>query len=165
MKCLYVIFLCSVFPLISVFSQTPSSQEEAKAIEKLISKMTLEEKVGMLHGNSKFTSAGVPRLGIPEWSLSDGPHGVREEIERDSWNSARWTNDSSTCFPTATALAATWNPALAFSEGQVLGEEARYRKKDVLLGPGVNIIRTPLGGRDFEYLSEDPFLASVLAVN
>jgi beta-glucosidase len=87
----------------------------------------------MLHGNSKFTSTGVPRLNIPEWHLSDGPHGIREEIQRDSWNPAGWTDDASTCFPTATALAATWNPALAQLEGEALGEEARHRKKDVLI--------------------------------
>lgn len=164
MKVICVFYLCFVAALFSGWSQTSTTKEEMKSVENYLSKMTLEEKVGMLHANSKFTSSGVPRLGIPEWCLSDGPHGVREEIERDSWNSAKWTNDASTCFPTATALAATWNPDLARLEGQVLGEEARYRKKDVLLGPGVNIIRTPLGGRDFEYLSEDPFLASAMAV-
>ena len=126
--------------------------------------MTLEEKVGLLHGNSKFYVAGVERLGIPEWSLSDGPHGVRAEINRHDWAYAGWTNDSASYFPTGTAFAAAWNPELAYRRGEVLGEEARWRKKDVLLGPGVNIIRSPLCGRNFEYMSEDPYMNSVLAV-
>jgi len=117
-----------------------------------------------LHGNSKFYVAGVERLGIPEWSLSDGPHGVRAEINRHDWAYAGWTNDSASYFPTGTAFAATWNPELAYRRGEVLGEEARWRKKDVLLGPGVNIIRSPLCGRNFEYMSEDPYMNSVLAV-
>jgi beta-glucosidase len=144
------------------FSQKDKAVE--KKIQSLIKKMTLIEKVGLLHGNSKFYTAGVPRLGIPEWALSDGPHGVRAEMNRHNWNYAGWTNDFATCFPPGTAMAATWNLELTRQRGYVLGEEARYRKKDVLLGPGVNIIRTPLGGRNFEYLSEDPFLNSQLAV-
>ncbi|MCC8132717.1 MAG: glycoside hydrolase family 3 C-terminal domain-containing protein [Tannerellaceae bacterium] len=135
-----------------------------KRIENLIKRMTLKEKVGMLHGNSKFYVSGVPRLGIPEWSLSDGPHGVRAEINRHDWAYAGWTNDSATYFPTGTAFAAAWNPELAYRRGEVLGEEARAREKDVLLGPGVNIIRSPLNGRNFEYMSEDPFLSARLAV-
>lgn len=133
-------------------------------ISTLISEMTLPEKVSLLHGNSKFYVSGIKRLGIPEWALSDGPHGVRAEINRHDWAYAGWTNDSATCFPPGTALAATWNPALAYQQGLVLGEEARYRKKDVLLGPGVNIIRSPLCGRNFEYMSEDPLLVSKMAV-
>ncbi|NII29738.1 glycosyl hydrolase [Pseudoflavitalea sp. X16] len=133
-------------------------------IRTLISQMTLQEKVSLLHGNSKFYVAGIKRLGIPEWALSDGPHGVRAEINRHDWAYAGWTNDSATCFPPGTALAATWNPALAYQQGLVLAEEARYRKKDVLLGPGVNIIRSPLCGRNFEYMSEDPLLVSKMAV-
>ena len=112
----------------------------------------------------KFYVAGVERLGIPEWSLSDGPHGVRAEINRHDWAYAGWTNDSASYFPTGTAFAAAWNPELAYRRGEVLGEEARWRKKDVLLGPGVNIIRSPLCGRNFEYMSEDPYMNSVLAV-
>jgi len=135
-----------------------------KRIQNLIKRMTLKEKVGMLHGNSKFYVDGVPRLGIPEWSLSDGPHGVRAEINRHDWAYAGWTNDSSTYFPTGTAFAAAWNPELAYRRGEVLGEEARAREKDVLLGPGVNIIRSPLNGRNFEYISEDPFLSARLVV-
>jgi len=137
--------------------------QEAK-INTLVSQMTLQEKVSLLHGNSKFYVSGVKRLGIPEWALSDGPHGVRAEINRDDWAYAGWTNDSATCFPPGTALAASWNPKLAYERGLVLGEEARYRKKDILLGPGINIIRSPLCGRNFEYMSEDPFLISKMAV-
>lgn len=133
-------------------------------IDNLISAMTLEEKVSLLAGHSKFANAGIKRLGIPEWNLSDGPHGVREEIQRHSWDPAGWTNDSSTYFPTGTALAATWNPALALETGKALGEEARFRGKDVLLGPGVNIQRSPLCGRNFEYMSEDPLLNAVMCV-
>lgn len=133
-------------------------------IRTLISQMTLPEKVSLLHGNSKFYVSGIERLGIPEWALSDGPHGVRAEINRHDWGYAGWTNDSATCFPPGSALAATWNPALAYKQGLVLGEEARYRKKDILLGPGINIIRSPLCGRNFEYMSEDPLLVSKMAV-
>ena len=137
---------------------------QGKKILTLVKKMTLEEKIGLLHANSKFYVSGVERLGIQEWALSDGPHGVRAEINRHDWGYSGWTNDSSTCFPPGTALAASWNPALARERGIVLGEEARFRKKDVLLGPGINIIRSPLCGRNFEYLSEDPFLISAMAV-
>ena len=109
---------------------------EERKIRSIISKMSLEEKAGLLHGNSKFYVGAIPRLGIPELALSDGPHGVRAEINRDNWSYAGWTNDSSTYFPTGTALAATWNPDLACLRGEVLGEEARFRGKDILLGPG-----------------------------
>lgn len=141
-----------------------SGDKQEEKIRTLISKMTLREKVSLLHANSKFYVSGIRRLGIPEWALSDGPHGVRAEINRDNWAYAGWTNDSATCFPPGTALAATWNPKLAYAQGLVLGEEARYRKKDILLGPGINIIRSPLCGRNFEYMSEDPFLISKMAV-
>jgi beta-glucosidase len=150
-----------------IASGQKSAKDEAaqeKQIKSLIKKMTLEEKAGMLHGNSKFYVTGVKRLGIPELALSDGPHGVRAEMNRDNWAYAGWTNDSSTCFPTGTALAASWNPQLSYERGLVLGEEARFRKKDVLLGPGINIIRSPLCGRNFEYMSEDPFLISAMTV-
>lgn len=150
----------------SVFAQRFYEKDPAveKRIEKLIKKMTLKEKIGMLHGNSKFFVSGVERLGIPEWSMSDGPHGVRAEINRHDWDYAGWTTDSATYLPTGTALAATWNKELSYKRGEVLGEEARWRKKDVLLGPGVNIIRSPLCGRNFEYFSEDPYLTARLAV-
>jgi len=141
----------------------PGSVSEKK-IQLLIKKMSIQEKVSLLHANSKFYVSGIPRLGIPEWALSDGPHGVRAEINRHDWGYSGWTTDSATCFPPGTALAASWNPKLAFERGIVLGEEARFRKKDVLLGPGINIIRSPLCGRNFEYLSEDPFLIAAMTV-
>ncbi len=118
----------------------------------------------MCHAQSKFSTKGVGRLGIPEIWMSDGPHGVRAEISWDSWDYAGWTNDSITAFPALTCLASTFNPKLAKTLGFSIGEEARYRKKDVLLGPGVNIYRTPMNGRNFEYLGEDPFLASTMVV-
>lgn len=142
---------------------TNEKMQEEK-IRSWISQMTLAEKVSLLHGNSKFYVSGIKRLSIPEWALSDGPHGVRAEINRHNWAYAGWTNDSATCFPPGTALAATWNPRLAYERGIVLGEEARFRKKDILLGPGINIIRSPLCGRNFEYMSEDPFLISRMSV-
>lgn len=167
MKKIIGVIVCGLFLNAAAASSQVTDKEKVqmeKRIEKLIKKMTLEEKVGLLHGNSKFYVAGVERLGIPEWSLSDGPHGVRAEINRHDWAYAGWTNDSASYFPTGTAFAAAWNPELAYRRGEVLGEEARWRKKDVLLGPGVNIIRSPLCGRNFEYMSEDPYMNSVLAV-
>ena len=167
MKTIIGVIACGLFLNAAAASSQVTDKEKVqmeKRIEKLIKKMTLEEKVGLLHGNSKFYVAGVERLGIPEWSLSDGPHGVRAEINRHDWAYAGWTNDSASYFPTGTAFAAAWNPELAYRRGEVLGEEARWRKKDVLLGPGVNIIRSPLCGRNFEYMSEDPYMNSVLAV-
>lgn len=133
-------------------------------ISNLISKLTLEEKVGMLHGNSKFTTAGVKRLGIPELTMTDGPLGIREEISRDTWKPRGWTNDFATFYPAGGAIAATWNPDMAYLFGQSIGAEARDRNKDVLLAPAFNIIRTPLGGRTYEYFTEDPFLNKKLAV-
>lgn len=167
MKKIIGVIACGLFLNAAAASSQVTDKEKVqmeKRIEKLIKKMTLEDKVGLLHGNSKFYVAGVERLGIPEWSLSDGPHGVRAEINRHDWAYAGWTNDSASYFPTGTAFAAAWNPELAYRRGEVLGEEARWRKKDVLLGPGVNIIRSPLCGRNFEYMSEDPYMNSVLAV-
>ena len=167
MKKIIGVIACGLFLNAAAASSQVTDKEKVQMeqrIEKLIKKMTLEEKVGLLHGNSKFYVAGVERLGIPEWSLSDGPHGVRAEINRHDWAYAGWTNDSASYFPTGTAFAAAWNPELAYRRGEVLGEEARWRKKDVLLGPGVNIIRSPLCGRNFEYMSEDPYMNSVLAV-
>ena len=167
MKKIIGVIACGLFLNAAAASSQVTDKEKVqmeKRIEKLIKKMTLEEKVGLLHGNSKFYVAGVERLGIPEWSLSDGPHGVRAEINRHDWAYAGWTNDSASYFPTGTAFAAAWNPELAYRRGEVLGEEARWRKKDVLLGPGVNIIRSPLCGRNFEYMSEEPYMNSVLAV-
>lgn len=133
-------------------------------VQDALQRMTLEEKVRMSYAQGKFSSPGCPRLGIPELWMSDGPHGVRAEINWNDWKYANWTNDSCTAFPALTCLAATWNPEMAAKYGRAVGEEARYRKKDVLLGPGVNIYRTPLNGRNFEYMGEDPYLASVMCV-
>lgn len=133
-------------------------------VEDALSRMTLEEKVAVLHAQSKFSSAGVPRLGIPDLWCTDGPHGIRPEVMWDKWYQARWTNDSCTAFPALTCLAATWNTEMAALYGKSIGEEARYRDKDVLLGPGVNIYRTPMNGRNFEYMGEDPFLSSRMVV-
>lgn len=133
-------------------------------VQDVLSRMTLEEKVSLCHAQSKFSSAGVPRLGIPELWMTDGPHGIRPEILWNSWDHAEWTNDFCTAFPALTCLAATWNPNMSAMYGKAIGEEARYRKKDVLLGPGVNIYRTPLNGRNFEYMGEDPYLASIMVV-
>lgn len=118
----------------------------------------------MVHAQSKFSSAGVPRLGIPEFWMTDGPHGVRPEVLWDEWDQAGWTNDSCVAFPALTCLAATWNPEMSLLYGQSIGEEARYRNKTVLLGPGVNIYRTPLNGRNFEYMGEDPYLSAHIVV-
>lgn len=128
-------------------------------IEDALSRMTLEEKVAMTHAQSKFCSPGVARLGIPEFWMTDGPHGIRPEVLWDEWEQAGWTNDSCVAFPALTCLAATWNPEISLLYGKSIGEEARYRNKTVLLGPGVNIYRTPLNGRNFEYMGEDPYLA------
>ena len=146
----------------------PVYQDETRPlderVEDALSRMTLQEKVNMIHAQGKFSSAGVPRLGIPDLWMSDGPHGVRAEINWNDWGYSNRTNDSITAFPALTALAATWNPDLSFAYGNALGEEALYREKDVMLGPGVNIYRTPFNGRNFEYMGEDPYLASVLVV-
>jgi beta-glucosidase len=163
----YQSFFCTLFILFfltfNVFGQDKNEIIETK-IDSIIKLLTLKEKIAMVHAQSKFSTPGVPRLGIPELWMSDGPHGVREEISWDNWRPAGWTNDSITAFPALTCLASTFNPQLSLQYGKSIGEEARYRKKDVLLGPGVNIYRTPLNGRNFEYMGEDPFLASQLVV-
>lgn len=141
-----------------------SSAPLEERVEDALMRLTTEEKIGLIHAQSKFSSAGVPRLGIPEVWCTDGPHGIRPEVLWDEWNQAGWTNDSCTAFPALTCLAATWNPEMSALYGRSIGEEARYREKDVLLGPGVNIYRTPLNGRNFEYMGEDPFLASRMVV-
>ncbi|MGO4771463.1 glycoside hydrolase family 3 C-terminal domain-containing protein [Flavobacterium sp. W22_SRS_FK3] len=133
-------------------------------IDKLVSQMTLEEKIGMLHGNSMFTSGGVKRLGIPELKMADGPLGVREEISRDNWAPAGLTDDFATYYPAAGALAATFNQEMAYTFGNSVGQELRARDKDMLLSPAINIVRTPLGGRTYEYMTEDPFLNKKMAV-
>lgn len=132
-------------------------------IENLLKQMSLAEKISLCHADSKFTTAGIERLGIPRLAMSDGPHGVRQEIAPDSWAPAGWTDDYVTYLPTACALAATWNRDMARRFGDVLGAEARHRGKDIILGPGVNIVRTPVCGRNFEYFGEDPFHVGQMA--
>ena len=133
-------------------------------IESIINRMTLEEKIDMLHGKNMFSSAGIPRLGIADMEYADGPFGIREEMEPHSWNSLGLTTDSATFFPTGSALAATWSTEWAYAYGQGMGREARLRGKDMILGPAINIQRIPTGGRTYEYLSEDPLLSGMLAV-
>lgn len=136
-----------------------ASKPIEERVEDALSRLTLEEKVKLTHAQSKFSSAGVPRLGIPDVWTDDGPHGIRPDVLWDEWEQAGCTNDSCVAFPALTCLAATWNPEMSLLYGQSIGEEARYRNKSVLLGPGVNIYRTPLNGRNFEYMGEDPYLA------
>lgn len=148
----------------NIYQGTAISSEFDGAIDSLISLMTIEEKIGMLHANSMFSSGGVERLGIPELKMVDGPLGIREEISRNSWAPAGWDNDYATYYPAAGSVAATWNPDLSYTFGNSVGQEARARGKDMLLSPAINIIRTPLGGRTYEYFTEDPFLNKKLAV-
>ena len=158
----------SLITVLPAFAQTPVYLDTKKPIEERVkdalSRMTLEEKVAMTHAQSKFSSAGVPRLGIPEVWATDGPHGIRPEVLWDEWDQAGWTNDSCIAYPALTCLSATWNPEISHLYGKSIGEEARYRKKDILLGPGVNIYRTPLNGRNFEYMGEDPYLSATMVV-
>lgn len=140
------------------------SQPIEQRVEDALSRMTLREKIRVIHAQSKFSSAGVPRLGFPDFWTDDGPMGVRPDVLWDEWEQAGQTNDSCVAFPSLTALAASWNPSNAYLFGRSLGEEARYRGKDMILGPGVNINRNPLNGRNFEYMGEDPFLVSTMVV-
>lgn len=152
----------------NVLAQTPVYLDETKPVEDRIedalNRMTLEEKVTITHAQSKFCSPGVARLGIPEFWMTDGPHGIRPEVLWDEWDQAGWTNDSCVAFPALTCLAATWDPEVSMLYGKSIGEEARYRNKTVLLAPGVNIYRTSLNGRNFEYMGEDPYLAGRMVV-
>ena len=170
---LIVLFSAAILiPSGKIFSQYQSPKKGTQKdltffdtkIDHIMSGMSLEEKIAMLHGNGLFSSAGIKRLGIPELKYTDGPFGIREEMKMNSWNSMKLTTDSATFFPTGSALAATWNTDLAYLLGTALGEEAKTRGKDILLGPAVNITRIPTGGRTFEYLSEDPLLNARLAV-
>jgi beta-glucosidase len=167
MKKLITICL-ALMTAVPTLAQTPVYLDESKPIEQRIddalSRMTLDEKIAVIHAQSKFSSPGVKRLGFPDLWTDDGPHGVRPDVLWDEWVQAGQTNDSCVAFPALTCLAATWNPAMARLYGESLGEEALYRNKSVMLGPGVNIYRTPLGGRNFEYMGEDPWLASRMVV-
>lgn len=134
-----------------------------KKINKIIAQMTLEEKVEMLHSKTNMSSEGVPRLGIQDIKYTDGPFGIREE-NGDGFRSLGWTLDSATYFPTGSALAATWSKEMAYKNGWAMGKEGRLRGKDIILGPAINIQRLPVGGRTYEYLSEDPVLSARLSV-
>lgn len=169
MRRLLLLFITATTTLhVAAQAQVPTYLNPKAPIEERVkdalNRMTLHEKVKILHAQSKFTSAGVPRLGIHQLNMSDGPHGVREEIEWNSWNAAHWTNDSCVAFPSLTCLAATWNRSLAATYGNAVSEEFAYRGKDIMLGPGTTIARMPLNGRSFEYMGEDPYLAGEMAV-
>lgn len=155
------ILIAAVFT--NVNAQTRKTQSLDGKIDAVIKKLTLEEKISLLHANGIFSAGGIKRLGIPEIMTDDGPLGVREDV-KEGWGSANLTTDSATFFPNGSALAATWNPELAYRYGHDMGEEARARGKNVMLAPAFNICRTPLCGRTYEYYSEDPFLNSRLAV-
>ncbi len=162
-------FACAVITLLLPGSASGQVRKSAllqydTQIDDIISRMTLEEKVNMLHARHMFVSAGVERLGIADMKYADGPFGIREEMQPDGWMPLGWTNDKATFFPTGSALAATWSQDLAYVYGAAMAKEARLRGKDMLLGPAINIQRIPTGGRTYEYLSEDPFLSSRLAV-
>ena len=167
-KILFSLALTALGAISVEAQQKPAYLDATKSVEErvedVLQRLTLEEKVKLIHAQSKFSSPGVPRLGIPELWTTDGPHGIRPEVLWDEWEQAGWTNDSCVAFPALTCLAATWNPEMSLLYGKSIGEEARYRKKDVLLGPGVNIYRTPLNGRNFEYMGEDPYLAAQMVV-
>lgn len=133
-----------------------------KDVQSILAQMTLEEKAALCTGASKWTTTPIERLGVPEMIVSDGPHGVRRvtdlhAIAKDSL--------PATCFPTASCLASTWDVDLLDKMGQALAEECIALNVDVLLGPGVNMKRSPLGGRNFEYFSEDPLLAGEMAAS
>ena len=168
MKLLFSTLLLMMTSATAQAQSLPVYLDESKPIEQRIndalSRMTLDEKIAVIHAQSKFSSPGVKRLGFPDLWTDDGPHGVRPDVLWDEWEQAGQTNDSCVAFPALTCLAATWNPQLARLYGESLGEEALYRNKNVMLGPGVNIYRTPLGGRNFEYMGEDPWLASRMVV-
>ena len=159
---LFILFMVCLPMMGQVYLDAKAPLEDR--IEDALSRMSLQEKIAIIHAQSKFSSPGVARLGIPGIWCTDGPHGIRPEVLWDEWNQAGWTNDSCIAFPALTCLAATWNTDMSYLYGVSIGEEARYRNKDVLLGPGVNIYRTPLNGRNFEYMGEDPCLASKMVV-
>ena len=162
------IFAAALFVAAACNTTEQSAQERLTAndarINEIIGQMTLEEKVNMLHSKTNMSSAGVERLGIADINYADGPFGIREEGQPNGFMSAGWTLDSATYFPTGSALAATWSEELAYKYGTGMGIEARLRGKDVILGPAVNIQRLPVGGRTYEYLSEDPVLSAALAL-
>lgn len=168
MKKTIVLALAAICAIGSVKADVPVYLDDSQPIEARVSdalsRMTVAEKIAIIHAQSKFSSPGVQRLGIPGVWCTDGPHGIRPDVLWDEWDQAGATNDSCVAFPALTCLAATWNPEMSYLYGKSIGEEARYRNKNVLLGPGVNINRTPLNGRNFEYMGEDPYLAARMVV-
>ncbi len=165
MKRIFLAAVCAASMMMAVSAATTpawlvDTLPLEQRIDDLLPRLTLDEKIALIHAQSKFSSPGVARLGIPTFWTDDGPHGVRPDVLWDQWEQAGATNDSCVAFPALTCLAATWNPSVAHRYGVSLGEEARYRGKDMILGPGVNIYRTPLNGRNFEYMGEDPYLAA-----
>lgn len=168
MKLKSLVFIFAAF-IFGTFLNSCQSKQLSKdemiemKVDSLLQQMTLEEKIGMIHASSSFNSGGVERLGIPELVMSDGPHGVRVEHGRD-WQVDTDVDDAATYLPKGLTLAATWNRKLGYEFGNVLGSEANYRGKDIILGPGICIVRTPLNGRNFEYLSEDPYLVGQMAI-
>lgn len=156
------LLLCALPVRAQVYLDTKAPIEQR--VEDALSRMTLAEKIAVIHAQSKFSSPGVARLGIPGIWCTDGPHGIRAEVKWDEWDQAGWTNDSCIAFPALTCLAATWNTDMSLLYGKSIGEEALYRNKQVLLGPGVNIYRSPLNGRNFEYMGEDPYLSATMVV-
>jgi beta-glucosidase len=168
MKNIIITSLFFMSAALAVNAQTPIYQDRSKPIEQRIEdalgRMTLNEKIAVIHAQSKFSSPGVKRLGFPDFWTDDGPHGVRPDVLWDEWEQAGQTNDSCVAFPALTCLAATWNPQMSRLYGRSLGEEALYRGKNMILGPGINIYRTPLNGRNFEFMGEDPYLSSKMVV-
>ena len=167
MKTPLLAFLAA-FAVCAISCSRPVSPQDTlltndKQIDEIIAQMSLEEKVEMLHSKTIMSSEGIPRLGIQEIRYADGPFGIREELG-DGFRPLGWTTDSATYYPTGSALAATWSADLAYKYGEAMGTEARRRGKDVILGPAINIQRLPVGGRTYEYFSEDPILSSALAV-
>lgn len=156
------LLLCALPVRAQLYLDTKAPIEQR--VEDALSRMTLAEKIAVIHAQSKFSSPGVARLGIPGIWCTDGPHGIRAEVKWDEWDQAGWTNDSCIAFPALTCLAATWNTDMSLLYGKSIGEEALYRNKQVLLGPGVNIYRSPLNGRNFEYMGEDPYLSATMVV-
>ena len=131
---------------------------------ELTAQLTLDEKIAIVHAAGLFRNGNAERLGIPPLRMDDGPMGVRAELHNDNWAPLYNTRDYVTYLPSGSAVASTWNPDLARMTGEVLGEEARGRGKDVILGPSINIKRSPLCGRNFEYMSEDPVLTAAQGV-
>ena len=163
----FITCVAIILPLMNYASEKPHKSlllQYDKQIDGIIKQMTIEEKIEMLHAKFMFVSAGVERLGIADMIYADGPFGIREEMQPKGWMGLGWETDKSTFFPTGSALAATWSPELAYNYGTGMAKEARLRGKDMILGPAINIQRIPTGGRTYEYLSEDPFLSSRLAV-